>query len=156
MNTKLNPVERKAHTWCGPYALALISGNTYDHTYSECIRVANNRINYLNRDRMPFQKLRKVKVITGMLNHELERVAKALGCSMKWTFCNSTPTLSRMTEELRPNRIYVINITDHYVVVDTRNWTVCDNQTQEWEPIKQSKHRRKRVRNIAEVTGHKL
>jgi hypothetical protein len=126
-----------AGKWCGPYALALISGKTYDEAYEHAKK-----------------KLRK-RSIMGMYNHEFKAVARSLGFKkFEWNFdpkAQGKPTLRSFKDWMRPNRLYVVVVTRHYVTVNTSDWTVQCNQTQKWEPIDECKHARKKVNGYAEV-----
>ncbi len=138
---------RKAHTWCGPYALALVSGLTYDQVYKKLLRNANAQLHR-------FQP--RIKYLTGVGLELMERVSKTVKCKFEFTRVKGKPTLNQFMNELRPNRIYVIHVTRHYLVVDTSDWTVCDNQIQRWVSLPDYKYRLSRVRDYAEVRGHKL
>ena len=137
---------RRANTWCGMYALALVSGLDYDTVYDKMLRGINRAI--------PAYRTKR-KYITGVLNTDMERTAKTIKCKIKFDKTKKV-NLKNYLDHLDPNKIYIINITDHYVVLDTRTWELCDNQSQEWVPVLESKHSRCYVRNIAEVKNHKL
>jgi len=126
-----------ANKWCGPYALAMIS----DKSYEEAYLIAK-------------KKLRK-RSITGMYNHQFKAVARYMGFNkFEWQFVpksESKPTLRSFKDWMRPNRIYVVQVTRHYVTVNTSDWTVQCNQTQKWEPLDECKHRLRRVAAYAEV-----
>lgn len=144
------PTQGKRKNWCGPYALAVIAGVNYDDAYDSCARYKNRlRRKRLGRlaNRKPYK--RKVGVI-GFGNKAFEIVSKRLKAPVAFEACQPM-ALSRLADHLKPNSLYVVNVTRHYVVVDTHDWTVIDNQTKQWEPITECKHRRKTCRNVGIV-----
>lgn len=145
MRKAINGTSRKATTWCGPYALALISGLDYDTVYGKVLRAKNKR--------MPTHKKRKY--ITGMSKSLMQIVAKTMKCLFMFVKAQRM-TLNSYIDHLTPNKVYIIQITGHYVVVDTRTWEICDNQSKAWQSISDSKHKRCFVKKIAEVRNHKL
>lgn len=127
-------------TWCGPYALALITGKTYE-------------------DVLPFiRRAAKRKRIMGMYNWEFQKTARRMGLR-KFEFKKIPSTqrtnLSNMTDWLRPNRIYVVQVTSHYVIVNTKDWTMTDNQTEGWIPIS-SEHKNGRRRLCAYAEAFRI
>ena len=124
----------KGATWCGPHALATVTGKTYD----EVIEVVRKRI--------------KRKRIKGMFSHEMYYSAKALGVKDMGVFMPSRGkrNLRNLMDWLKPNRLYIIFVTGHFVTVNTKDWTVCDN-CNDWHPVATSKLGRKRVISYAEV-----
>ena len=57
---------------------------------------------------------------------------------------------------LAPNKVFVIQITKHFIVVDTRDFTTIDNQNPEWIAIEASKHINKLVHNYFVVENPKF
>jgi len=121
-------------TWCGPYALALISNTTYEVMY--------NRVKGILK-----------RSVRGMYSREVEYVLKKLGCVTIFVFprIKDRTTLRRSQDYLKPNRLYIVWLTSHYAVVNTRDWTVTDNQILSWEPINASALGRKKLFGYAEV-----
>jgi hypothetical protein len=135
---------KRGRTWCGPYAIATVCGVDYDTAYDKA------------------KKVLKKKRISGMWNGEVQEVARRLGTKFEWKHTKlkligkvgwkwRQPTLNQMLDELIPNRLYIIQVTTHYITVNTRDWTMVDNQTPEWKPVKDWKHGKKVVRAFAEV-----
>ena len=144
------PTEIVRTMWCGPYALAVVSGLTYDETYKKVLRKLRS---------MKSSYKHKPKIIKGMYHSELEAVGKTLKCPFEFTGSarrRARLTLNRTKDHLRPNRIYIVNVTDHYLVVNTSDWTMCDNWTKAWVPVKGSVHARKKVLSVAEVKRHQV
>ena len=139
--------------WCGPYALALVSGMEYDEVYKKALRKVRS---------MKAQYEHKPTYIKGMYNRELEAVSTTL--KVPFTFKKieglwrkkDQLTLKRAIEYLRPNRVYVVQVTEHFLVVNSRDWTMCDNWTRGWVPLEGSIHTKKKVAKIAEVKRHKV
>ena len=132
--------------WCGPYALALISGLSYDEAYTKTLRM-------LRRGKPAYRT--KPTYIKGMYPSELVRAGRTLKCPFQFKDAPNV-TLNKLMDELRPNRIYIVFTTDHFLVVDTSSWTLCDNWTQAWVPVKGSVHARKKIQRVAEVKHHKV
>lgn len=127
----------KGKTWCGPYALALITGTTYEYAMKRIKRA-------VGRDR-----------IMGMWNWELEKTARRMGLKkFKWTHvpASKRTNLSNMLDWFKPNRIYVVQVTSHYVILNTKDWTVTDNCIEGWVPIFDTiKTKRKKLFAFAEA-----
>lgn len=111
----------KGATWCGPYALATIAGITYEEALAKVKKVTHR------------------KRITGMWNHEVESTAQKLGFKkfrFKYIPKKERTTLANSLDWLHPNRIYVVQITRHYVIVNTKDWTFTDNIFGgKWNPV---------------------
>ena len=135
----LSGTTRKATTWCGPYAMATVCGMDYDTVYKKMLRAYNKRTPY------------KRKYISGVTNTLMQIVSKTVKHEIEFKRAERVTSVSQYLNYLYPNRVYILQITGHYIVVDTSDWTVCDNQSQEWVPLKGSKHIRCKVRNVAEV-----
>lgn len=123
--------------WCGPYALSLISGRTYEDAYA-----------------FAKKKLKK-RAIMGMYNHQFKAVARALGFKkFEWDYSprsSGRPTLRLFADWMKPNRLYVVQLTRHYVTVNTKDWTVQCNLTGKWEPLAECRTKKKKVCAFAEV-----
>jgi hypothetical protein len=76
-----------------------------------------------------------------------------LGVKGKWTKLDKKRKLSKfVTENLEQGKVYIIQITRHVLVMDTRDWTTIDNQVPEWRAMDASHHWSKRlVHNFYEV-----
>ena len=57
---------------------------------------------------------------------------------------------------LKPNKVYVINITRHFFILDTRDYTTIDNQVPEWIAAETTKHGKKLVVGYFEVDNPKF
>ena len=136
--------------WCGPYALAVVSGLGYDEVYTKALRK-------IRRDTPRY--CHQPKYIKGMAERQVEAVAKVLKVPCKFNKVEGlrrTATLNSLLDYLRPNRIYIVGITDHYAVVNTATGMLIDNIHKEWVPVGDSKHARCRVEEVAEVKRHKV
>ncbi len=129
------PPYRHKHINCGPYALAIINQMTSD--------AANTAI---------CKSLRRCRRVQGMWRHEVERVSrgKYFKHRLKFKIVRDKPTLRSVADYLKPNRLYVVNVSHHYVTVDTRDWTMLDRFTDVWIPLDRSVWRLGRVKFVAE------
>ena len=101
------------------------------------------------------KKVLRKRAGMGMGRHEFSKVAKAMSVNCQRFWCEREVdgcTVAKLRDNLRPNRLYVINVTDHYIVVDTRDWTVCDNFSAKWIPLADWPHRRTRCRATLDCT----
>jgi hypothetical protein len=136
----------KTTLWCGPAALAAISGKPASH----CVLAIRHSLN-------PAYYHKPVK---GVSNTILIRAAEKLGFSMTKCFeqinyakglilkFNQLPTLARFCREHREllrRETILINITGHYVVVSGRSF--IDNHTGKPVSLASAPHRRCRVQN---------
>ena len=130
-------VHRK--TWCGPYALAVWANQDYDVIYQLC------------------RKALRQRVVTGMWNHEVERVTRRLDFLLIWknqkaySGSDKEPTVAKLRDILPPGRQFLVQITRHYISIDTSDWMACDNHHAKWIPLDEWEHRRAKVCKIAEV-----
>ena len=133
-----------AGKWCGPYAFSIVTQQSYEQAYE-----------------FAKKKLRK-RSIMGMYNHQMKALMRAYGFKkfefeypgFKYTpkgMVKEKPTLRSFKDWMTPNRIYIVVVTEHYVTVDTSNWTVICNQTETWQKIDECKHKLRKVRAYAEV-----
>jgi hypothetical protein len=123
-----------AGKWCGPYAFSIATQQSYEQAYE-----------------FAKKKLRK-RSIMGMYNHQMKALMRACGFKkFEFEYLACKPTLRSFKDWMKPNRLYIVVVTGHYVTVDTSNWTVICNQTQEWQKIDECKHRLRKVKAYAEV-----
>jgi hypothetical protein len=131
--------------WCGPYALAVCLGYTdYDYMYRNVQKI-------LKRTHRPLR---------GMHNWEVERVLERHGArNVVFQFLkdhvklqqHAWPTLRNVADYLKPNRLYIVEVRKHYVVVDTSDWTVTDNCRKGWWPLAYHRCASRKVVRVAEV-----
>lgn len=132
---------RDRKVWCGPYALAAIAGISYDDAYQVLIEA---RANVKISDKMP---------IKGVFNEEMEAGIE-ICMNRKRHFYhpwNKKTSLRKALDYMRPNRIYLVNTSRHYIVIDTSNWTMIDNQTKGWISVHDCNYIRTFCRMIAEI-----
>lgn len=121
-------------TWCGPYALAVVAGKTYEFAYQM------------------LKQIRGKRHACGVYNTNMDKAFGFCGLKAEFVKAEKRCNLRKYIDEyLAPNKLYIINITRHYVVVDTRDHTTIDNQNPEWVPIENSKHLRCLVQFVAEI-----
>lgn len=132
--------------WCGPYAAALILECDYITAYKKLLRAANA---WLYRTNVPvhYRHHYKKKAIKGVQWNWLADVIRQRYKRFEWTYTKGKrkPTLRKMTDELNYNALYLIALTDHYIMVNTRDWTMCDNRHAKWIPLTQCPYMRQRV-----------
>jgi len=131
-------VGRKRITWCGPYAIAVVSGCGYEQAYQVARKVRNKRH------------------AKGISNTDLKKSCTKLGVKGKWHKLEKRTQLKKFLPTLEAGKVYVVQITKHFIVVDTRDYTTIDNQNPEWTAMESSKHMTKLVHNFFEVHNPKF
>ena len=136
MSTKLHPIKHDLKTvlWCGPAALATISGQPTS--------VVREAIRQHVRERNG-----KPAVIKGLNWTPLIAAARTLGYELKFrSIPGKRPTLAqwlRQNREHYRDTPYIVNVTGHYVTVCGRSF--IDNKTGKTVPLSQAPGRRCRV-----------
>lgn len=133
-------------TWCGPYAIAVVCGQDYEHSYQTA------------------KIIRGKRHAKGITNNDLQKSCKALGVKGKWFPISSVGAgnkkkmkLESFLKLLLPGKVYVIQITKHFIVVDTRDFTTIDNQNPDaWIAMEATKHKNKLVHNYFLVDNPKF
>lgn len=135
---KLHPIKHDLKTtlWCGPAALAAITGRPTSEVVAAAKKISGKRR------------------IKGMSNWLLKKTADALGFHLEAKYPNDAtylkylhkPTLARWAREnkaLFADKPVIVNVTGHYVTVHGRS--LIDNQTKKVVSLKRAPHRRCRV-----------
>jgi len=145
---KHNPLERKITdwtgkkriTWCGPFSVALVSGKEYEPAYQT------------------LKNIRGKRHCKGVTTGNISKACKQFGIKGKWTKLDKKRKLSKFVpENLEQGKVYIIQITRHVLVMDTRDWTTIDNQVPEWRAMDASHHWGKRlVHSFYEVENPKF
>ena len=130
-------------TWCGPYALAMLAGLSYDEAYPR-IRHSIRRFRGANVYHVP-------EHIQGVYSPDMLAAAKTLGVKLQFKRAKNWPTLGKFRDMMKPGRWYLVQITGHYLVVDTRNWTWCDNGSRGWLPLDNCRWLRSHVELYSEA-----
>ena len=133
-------------TWCGPYAIAVVAGTEYEEAY----RVA--------------RAVRGKRHAKGISNTNLSDSLKRMGVKGKWHPISSVGSGSKSKMKLANflpildhGKVFVIQITKHFIVVDTRDFTTIDNQNPDaWLPVEMSPHKNKLVHNYFVVENPKF
>ncbi len=126
-------------TWCGPYAIAVLCGTEYEEAY-RAVRAVRGK--------------RHAKGIT---NSNLKAACRSLGVSGKWSGLEKRTKLSKFLPTLEAGKVYVVQITKHVIVVDTRDFTTIDNQRPDaWIAMEATKHMNKLVHNYFVVENPKF
>ena len=104
-------VGKQRKTWCGPYAIAVVCGTEYEPAYQVAKAVRGKRHAKGITVTQMIKSCKKLGV-TGV-NKKLDKKMKL----SKW-----------LDQHTLPNKVYVVNTTRHFIIVDTRDWTTIDNQ----------------------------
>ena len=126
-------------TWCGPYAIAVVCGTEYEPAYQVARAVRGKRHAKGITVTQMINSCKKMGV-TGV-NKKLDKKMKL----SKW-----------LDQHTLPNKVYVVNPTRHFIIVDTRDWTTIDNQEPEWKAVTASKHINKMVHGYFMVDNPKF
>ena len=126
-------------TWCGPYAIAVVCGTEYEPAYQVARAVRGKRHAKGITVTQMINSCKKMGV-TGV-NKKLDKKMKL----SKW-----------LDQHTLPNKVYVVNTTRHFIIVDTRDWTTIDNQEPEWKAVTASKHINKMVHGYFMVDNPKI
>lgn len=153
MNFTPAPTKLKRQNWCGPFALSIMAGQDYDTAYPRILRSlrAFTKRRYANAN----YSVKLPTFLRGMFDFEVTAVAKTFGYKIEWmrppeNDRKIAPTVKQLLDHLKPRRFYLVNITDHYITIDTWNWLWCDNHSKKWMPLDNCKWSRTRVKRIAE------
>ena len=127
-------------TWCGPYAIATVCGIDYEPAYRMAKKVRNKRH------------------AKGITCSDFDKSCKAFGVTGKWNTLEKRQKCENFLKSgtLKPNKVYVINITRHFFILDTRDYTTIDNQVPEWIAAESTKHSSKLVVGYFEVDNPKF
>ena len=131
---------RYRKTWCGPYAIATVCGMEYEPAY----RMA--------------RQVRGKRHAKGITCNDFENSCKKFGVTGKWHTLEKRQKCENFLKSgtLKPNKVYVINITRHFFILDTRDYTTIDNQVPEWIAAETTKHGKKLVVGYFEVDNPKF
>tara|TARA_R110002124_G_scaffold211101_1_gene377438 strand:+ start:173 stop:538 length:366 start_codon:yes stop_codon:yes gene_type:complete len=92
------------------------------------------------------RKIRGKRHCKGVSNSNIAVACKKLGLKGKWTHLEKKRKLSKFVpENLEQGKVYIIQITRHVLVMDTRDWTTIDNQVPEWRAMDASHHWSKKL-----------
>jgi len=125
-------------TWCGPYSVATVCGVEYEPAYRT------------------IRAIRGKRHCKGVSNSDIQKACKKLGVNGKWTKLKKRTQLRKFLPTLEVGKVYIVQVTKHVVVLDTRDMTTIDNQNPEWIPGEFSKHIRKLVHAVFEVENPKF
>ena len=145
---KHNPKKRKVTcwkgfdrtTWCGPFSVATVAGTEYEPAYQT------------------LKKIRGKRHCKGVSNDNIAKALKTFDIKGKWTTLDKKRKLSKFVfENLEQGKVYIIQITRHVLVMDTRDWTTIDNQVAIWRAMDASHHwSKKMVKAFYEVENPKF
>jgi len=121
-------------TWCGPYALAVLTGTHYEFAYRT------------------LKEIRRKRSTAGVTNKNMMSAFKNLNVKYKHTKLDKRKKLANyINDDLAPNKVYLVQITKHYLIIDTRDCTTIDNQVPQWNDMHSTKHSKKLVCEVFEI-----
>jgi hypothetical protein len=146
------PTRLSRQNWCGPFALSIMAGQDYDTVYPRALRSLRA---YTKRRYAKSFQVKLPTRIQGLYDFELKAIAKTLGYQIEWSTPPKNergiaPNLKQAIDHLLPRRFYVVQITRHFITIDTYTWQWCDNHSKVWAPIDTCKWLRTRVDSFAE------
>ena len=92
-------------TWCGPYSVAAVCGTQYEEAY---------RI---------IRKIRGKRHAKGVSNDNIRVACNSLGVKGDWKKLPKRKRLSKVLPLLEQGKVYIVQVTKHVIVVDTRDFT---------------------------------
>ena len=125
-------------TWCGPYAIAVICGTEYEQAY-RTVRAIRGKMH-----------------CKGITCDNLTKASAKLGVKGKWVDLEKRQKFGNFMKTLEKNKVYVINVTKHFLILDTRDYTTIDNQVPKWIAGEMSKHKSKLVSKYFVVENPKF
>ena len=83
----------------------------------------------------------KKRSTAGVTNRNMMSAFKELKVKYKHTKLDKRKKLlaNYINDDLAPNKVYLVQITKHYLIIDTRDCTTIDNQVPQWNDIKLDK-----------------
>jgi hypothetical protein len=120
-------------TWCGPYALATVAKRSYEEAYQYIKSIV---------------KKRHVKGVTYTI---LEKALNDFGIIGHWTVLDKRQKFINYVEKMDKDCLYVVAISKHYFILDTRDMSAIDNQTLEWSPVSEFKHKNKQIKRYFKI-----
>lgn len=108
-------------TWCGPFAIAIITGLTYEEAHDKAIAVENRRLNAAAKARGLRPGYWRVTHFKSMGRGVLSRTAARLGVKIRWSgyrkLAEQPTLLTFARDHTIKGRTYLILAGHHYVVV---------------------------------------
>ena len=131
---------RSRVTWCGPFSVATVAGVEYEPAYQS------------------LKKIRGKRHCKGVSNDNIKKACHELGVTGKWHKSKKRTVLRKFVKDnLESGKVYIVQITRHVLVIDTRDWTTIDNQVPTWRAMDASHHwAKKLVHNFFEVYNPKF
>ena len=141
----------KGRTWCGPYALALLSGLDYETAYKKILRSYNRYYRTQAKKRGLHPEYWTKKSIKGMTTYELGRAGKSLGVKIDWKKPPERCTvLGFARDHTVKGRVYLVQTRTHFLTV--LDGMIYDNWPSSPRPADGQHHLRKAiVQSVAEI-----
>ncbi len=126
----------RQHSWCGPTALAVLTGLTYDEVYPRMVDAINRHSRKLARERQLPADYWVKKAFRGVSTSDLIIAAKHFNVTVKWArkpgpgryqpyLHRGVTLLTFVREHTVKGKTYLVVAANHYVVV--KDGIVYDN-----------------------------
>jgi len=125
-------------TWCGPYALATVAKLEYEQAYQSIKKIVRKRH------------------VKGVSVETLTKAMDDYGVIGPWTVLPKRQKFINHVKKMEDNCLYVVLVSKHYFIVDTRDMTAIDNQTLEWTPVDEFKHKNKQVQRYFKINEQNI
>ena len=147
------PTCLRRNTWCGPYAVAAITGFDYDQAYDACLLASRSkRILVMSA----FGVWSTLKELWPTLDYDRQEIfdqnidgsneIRDFTTGKSLIEYNTRPTFTQWLRTRDRKSAYLVTLTRHYVVVAGDR--VIDNHMLRWTNLGSSLHRRTRVRRV--------
>ena len=149
MENKHNPKAREITdwignsriTWCGPFSVATVAGVKYEPAYQT------------------LKMIRGKRHCKGVTKSNITKACQRFGVDPKYTALKKRRVLRKFIEDghLESGKVYIVEVTKHVLVIDTRDWTTIDNQVAKWRAMDASHHwSKKLVKGFHEIRNPKF
>jgi hypothetical protein len=157
--------EARGHPWCGPSAVAMMTGRTYGEVEEDLRRVMSIRATPCEKRRKALQQAR----LSTTWWDDLRTTARDLGAPTEPAFSSGQPdgrlpdylrraTLAGIVQRLEPGW-YLVRVTNHFVllrVAGQRQAWLYDNVSTAVPSGTRAFQGRKRVSHVVRITGGPL
>lgn len=106
--------------WCGPFALAMITGLEYDEAHGRAVRIEQRRLNKEARSRGLRAGYWRKTHFKGMGEAAFARFAERMGVRVKWTRVDKKKAVTLLTftrDHTVKGKTYVLVAGNHFVTV---------------------------------------
>lgn len=125
-----NPPKR-TKMWCGPSALAIITGEDYETCRATLSKITN-------------------RPVMGVHNCDMRSALNRFGYGMDARWFKPDSTLAQWLKDRNSKSLFLVVLSNHYIVVQGRK--ACDNHTKTPVFTGDMRLRRARIQNVFEIT----